>query len=55
VYEEGRRWFDNATKEKGDMIDFLAKMKGFSNAEAYIKPLQLVDGPAEAKRVTAPT
>jgi hypothetical protein len=44
VYEEGRRWFDNATHEGGDAVDFLAKIKGFSNAEAYVELLNMMDG-----------
>ncbi len=54
IYEEDRRWFDNANHEGGDAVDFLAKIKGISNAEAYFELLQMVDGPADAKPV-APT
>jgi len=47
VFDDGRRWRDHATGERGDAIDFLAKIKGISNAEAYIELLRMVDGTSE--------
>jgi hypothetical protein len=44
VFDDGRRWIDHATAERGDAIDFLAKIKGISNAEAFIELLKRVDG-----------
>src|SRR5258705_6952342 len=44
VFDDGRRWSDHATHERGDAIDFLAKIKGISNAEAFIEVLKMVDG-----------
>lgn len=45
IYDEGRRWFDNATHEGGNAIDFLAKIKGISNPEAFLELLKMSDGP----------
>src|SRR6266446_9707087 len=47
VSEDGRRWIDFATGERGDAVDFLAKIKSISNAEAFIELLRMVDGAAE--------
>jgi hypothetical protein len=44
VFDGGRRWIDHATAERGDAIDFLAKIKGISNPEAFIELLRMVDG-----------
>ena len=44
IYDEGRRWFDNATHEGGNAIDFLAKIKGISREEAYVELLKMADG-----------
>jgi hypothetical protein len=54
VFDDGRRWVDNATHERGDTIDFLAKIKGISNAEAYIELLNLVDGTAGVAPTRSP-
>jgi hypothetical protein len=43
VFNEGRRWIDHATAERGDAVDFLAKIKGVSNPEAFIELLKMVD------------
>jgi hypothetical protein len=43
VFDEGRRWIDHATAERGDAVDFLAKIKGISKAEAFIELLKMVD------------
>jgi hypothetical protein len=43
VSEDGLRWIDFATGERGDAIDFLAKIKGISNAEAFVELLKMVD------------
>ncbi len=34
VYDNGRRWKDHATSEGGDVVDFLAKAHGITNADA---------------------
>src|SRR5437016_5755270 len=44
VFDDGRRWIDHATAERGDAVEFLAKIKGIPNAEAFIELLRLVDG-----------
>src|SRR5260221_7508045 len=58
ISEDGRRWIDFATGERGDAVDFLAKIKSISNAEAFIELLRMVDGAAEkveeSTRRTAP-
>ena len=43
IFDSGRRWRDHATAERGDAVDFLAKIKGVSNAEAYFELLRTVD------------
>jgi hypothetical protein len=47
VFDDGRRWIDHATAERGDAIDFLAKIKGISNASAFIELLSMADGAAQ--------
>jgi hypothetical protein len=42
VFDKGRRWIDHATAERGDAIDFLAKIKGIANPEAFTELLRLV-------------
>ncbi len=49
VSDDGCKWIDFATGERGDAIDFLAKIKGISGPEAFIELLNMADGPAEAK------
>jgi hypothetical protein len=52
VCYEGRGWRDHATAEAGGAVEFLAKIKGISNEEAFIELLNLVDEtvqPPEAK------
>jgi hypothetical protein len=44
VSKDGLHWIDFATGERGDAIEFLAKIKGFSNAEAFVELLSMVDG-----------
>jgi len=44
VSEDGLHWIDFATGERGDAIEFLAKIKGISNAVAFIELLKMVDG-----------
>ena len=44
VSEDGLRFIDFRTGQRGDGIDFLAKIKGISNAEAFIELLKMVDG-----------
>jgi hypothetical protein len=44
VSEDGQRWIDFATGERGDVIDFLAKCRGISSAEAFGELLNLADG-----------
>jgi CHC2 zinc finger len=44
ISEDGRRWIDFATGERGDAVDFLAKIKSISSAEAFIELLKVVDG-----------
>jgi hypothetical protein len=48
VSEEGQRWIDFATGERGDVIDFLAKAKGISGAEAFVELRQMAGGKAQA-------
>jgi DNA primase len=47
ISEDGRRWIDFATGERGDAVDFLDKIKGISNAEAFIELRKMVDGTVE--------
>jgi hypothetical protein len=54
VSEDGLLFIDFATNERGNAIHFLARIRGFSYAEAYLELLNMVDGPAEAK-AAAPT
>jgi hypothetical protein len=58
VCYEGRGWIDHATKESGDAVDFLAKIKGISKPGAYVELLRMVDGTAgkveESPRRPAP-
>jgi hypothetical protein len=37
VSDDGLRWIDFASAERGDAIDFLAKIRGFSRPEAYVE------------------
>ncbi len=46
ISEDGLRFIDLGSGERGDSVDFLAKIKGISNAEAYIDLLRMVDGTA---------
>jgi hypothetical protein len=43
VSEDQLRWIDFATGERGDAVDFLAKIKGISNASAFIELLSMAD------------
>jgi hypothetical protein len=54
VSEDGLLFIDFATNERGNSIHFLARIRGFSYAEAYLELLNMVDGPAEGKPA-APT
>jgi hypothetical protein len=47
VFDSGRRWIDHATGERGDAVEFLAKIKGLSNAGAFIELLNMADGSAQ--------
>jgi hypothetical protein len=57
VSEDRLHWCDFGTGERGDAIEFLAKIKGISNPEAFIELLQMVDGathqPAKIKHSPA--
>jgi hypothetical protein len=44
VSEDGLRWIDFANGERGDGIDFLAKIKGISSAEAFIEFREMSEG-----------
>src|SRR5258707_3844340 len=44
VSEDGRRWIDFATGERGDAVDFLAKIRRISNPEAWLELLKLAEG-----------
>jgi hypothetical protein len=44
VFDRGKRWIDHGTAERGDAIDFLAKIKGISKAAAFVEFLKMVDG-----------
>jgi hypothetical protein len=44
VSEDGRRWIDFATGERGDAVDFLAKIKRISNPEAFLELLKITEG-----------
>jgi hypothetical protein len=46
VSDDGLHWIDFATSERGDAIEFLAKIKGISNAESFIELLRMADGTA---------
>lgn len=52
VSEDGFHWIDFATGERGDTIEFLAKLKSISNTEAFVELLRMVDGPANIVRPT---
>jgi len=41
VFDEGRRWQDFGTGEHGDAIDFLARARGLSNADAVKEFMRL--------------
>ena len=43
VSEDGQRWCDFATGERGDVIDFLAKVRGISSAEAFVELLKMTE------------
>lgn len=34
VYDDGRRWKDHATDDGGDVLDFIAKVRGCSAVDA---------------------
>jgi hypothetical protein len=48
VSEDRQRWIDFATGEKGDAIDFFAKIKGISGAEAFVELRQMAEGKAQS-------
>ena len=52
VFDDGRRWIDHATAERGDAVEFLAKIKGISNAEALVELLKMVDGTSHQPATT---
>jgi hypothetical protein len=52
VFDDGRRWIDHATAERGDAIDFLAKIKGISNPEAFIELLKMSEGTVQQPAAT---
>jgi DNA primase len=41
VSDDGLRWIDFVTAERGDAIDFLAKIRGVSRPEAHVEFLKL--------------
>lgn len=60
VFDDGLRWKDHATGEHGDAIDFLARARGLSNADAcreFLKLAGVSDSPAprveNSRRITA--
>jgi hypothetical protein len=44
VSEDGLRFIDFRTGQRGDAVDYLAKIKGISNAEAWLELLKLAEG-----------
>ncbi len=44
VSEDGLRFIDFATGERGDALDFLAKIKRISNPEALLELLKMAEG-----------
>jgi hypothetical protein len=44
VSEDGRRWIDFATGNRGDVVDFLAQIRGVSTPEALLELLKLAEG-----------
>jgi len=43
IFDGGRRWRDFGTSEHGDAIDFLARARGLSNADAVREFMRLAD------------
>ena len=43
VSEDGLRWIDFTAGERGDAVDFLAKIRGFSRPEAHVEFLKLYE------------
>jgi hypothetical protein len=44
VSEDGLRFIDFGTGERGDAISFLAKIRGISNPEAFLELLKMAEG-----------
>jgi hypothetical protein len=60
--QDGLRFIDFRTAERGDAIDFLSRLKGISKAEAFLDLLKMAEGampepsaPARGPKAKTPT